>query len=343
MSRLARGTYIGGQQMAAIVGMHPYMSIGDVYAKCALGLDRKGSTSAELDADPSVPNVLRRGLICEPGVIDYVERIALLLPRGTLKRDIFLQDEEIPYLAGTLDAVELGDDGSIEHVHEITVTSTRNVDAWGPDGDPQGAAKYKWIQCQYYQGLSGASGGTIWLFVSDTGELRRYPCDRRDQAIERLRGDAEQFWLENVLPKKAPAVDCVGIGAWAQSEQSLDAIYAVGDGGEIPSTPEMVEAANMYARYREEVKEAEEKKRGYAAQLKSMLGNNTHSRWDGGRVSWKRNKPRKKIDYEAAFKSLLEDEEQDKDKLEQVLQAHTEFKNGARIMRVNIRKTEEEK
>ena len=33
MSRLKRGTYIGGHQMAAIVGMHPYSSIGDVYAK----------------------------------------------------------------------------------------------------------------------------------------------------------------------------------------------------------------------------------------------------------------------------------------------------------------------
>lgn len=343
MKRLPRGTYIGGHQMSAIIGMHPYSSIGDVYAQCALGIS--GITDDEVDADPSSPNVLRRGKICEDGVIEYIERVCLGLPSGTLKRDVFVVDKDVPFFAGTIDAAEVDDDGKIVHVHEVTVTSTRASDAWGIDGDPGGASKYKWIQCQHYQGISGATGGTVWLFIADTGEIRRYPAAKKNSAIESMRNDAEMFWLEHVLPKIPPTIECESLGAWAVAETSIDAIYQNEDGGLLDSTAEIVKAANDYAEAREDVKSHEDKKRGSAAKIKSLLADHSASQWDGGRVSWKRNKPREKTDYEAAFKHLAQEQGLDGDELHAVSQKFTTKKDGPRILRVTIKaeKKDEEK
>jgi len=335
LKRLKRGTYIGGQQITAVTGMHPYSSIGDVYAKSVLGV--QGITDAEIDADPSSPSVLRRGKICEAGLVDYVERACLKLPPGTLKRDLFVIDPDVPFFAGTIDAAEVDDQGRITHIHEVTVTSSRAVDAhWGVDGDPGGAAKYKWIQDQWYQGLSGAGGGTIWLMVSDTGEIRRYPVKRSDVAIEQLRNDGEQFWMENVLPKKPPAVDCQGIGAWAVAEKSLDAMYNTDGGGELEATAALVAAANDYDAARDAVKKAEEWKRGSAAKLKASLQDSTWSKWDGGRVSWKRNKDRKVLDHESAFNKLAAESGMTEENIEERLKLHTNSRRGPRILRVTI-------
>lgn len=340
MSRKPRNTYLGGQQMAAVVGMHPYQSIGDVYAACALGKVAEGMSDAEVNADPTRPNVLRRGQICEPGVIDYIEQVVLGYPPGKLIRNVFVQDPDVPFFAGTIDALELDGEGNVVHIHEVTVTSTRAVDKWGVDGDPGGCAKYKWIQNQHYQGITGAKGGTIWLFVSDTGELRHYPAERKNDAIERIRNDGEQFWLEHVLPKRPPPVDCEGIGAWAVAEASIDAMYAIEDGGKMSSTPALVEAANDYAVAREEVKAAEERKRGSAAKIKNALGNHTSTKWDGGRVSWKRNWPRSKTDYEGVLRSLVESGVADQNQVDEAIAQNTVLKEQPRILRVTIKPPE---
>lgn len=341
--RLKRGTYLGGQQMAAVVGMHPYMSLGDVYAHAVRGA--KSITDEEIHGEPHKPSVLRRGIICEEGVISYIETMpaCLGLPPGTLERDVFVQDKDIPFFAGTIDACELDDQGRISHIHEITVTSTRAVDDhWGVDGDPNGCAKYKWIQNVHYQGISGAGGGTVWLFVSDTGEIRRYPVVRNEKAIEQLRNDGEQFWLEHVLPKKPPKIECTSIGAWAVAEKSLDAIYGIGDGGPIDATEDIVKASKLYDEARQEVKDAEDRKRGAAAMLKAALGDHSSSKWKGGSVSWKRNRPSSKVNYEHAFKQLAATQGLDDEAVAEFLKQHTHLKNGPRVMRVTLKKEKKE-
>jgi hypothetical protein len=340
--RRKRGTYLGGHDVAALVGMHPYSSIGQVYAKCALG--EIGITDVELDADPSKPSVLRRGKICESGVIDYIERVCLGMAPGTMARDVWVEDDDVPFFGGTIDACELDDNDLITHIHEITVTSSRVVDDhWGPDGDPGGAAKYKWLQNQWYQGLSGAGGGTIWLFVADTGEIRRYPVARKEAAIEEMRNDAEEFWLRYVLPRRPPPVECEGLGAWAVAEPSLDAMYGLEDKGPMDPTPELVDAANLYAQSRQDVKDAEERKRGAAAMLKNALGDHTNSKWNGGRVSWKRNKDVKKLDKDAVIDELVGNAGMSDEDKAALFESHSTPKQGPRILRVTISAAEKDK
>lgn len=334
--RLARGTYIGGQQIAAIVGMHPYMGAGNVYAHAVYG-DTE---------DISDVGVVRRGLICEPGLLEWI-RNRLGVPRERWMEDVFTIDPDVPFFAGTQDAVEIDDAGNVVHVHEVTTTSSRMADRWGSDGDPTGAMKYKWIQNQYYQGLTGCTQGTVWLFIADTGEIRSYPVIHSAEALESLRNEGERFWLDHVLAKVPPDPSVLaGIAGWASVAGSIDAIYNDSKDAARDPSEEMVNAANNYVEARDAIKEAEGMKQEAAAMLKAQLGEYEKSSWSGGSVTWKRNKPGKSTDYEAAYKSLtaiglaqgwsMKESEKHKEQ-------HTHEKKGPRILRVNVRKKDEGK
>jgi len=336
IKRLPRGKYIGGQQIAAVMGMHPYMGPGDVYAFSALGLVQ--ITDEEVHGDHTKPSPLRRGLVCEAGLIDYIEEHILKMEQGELERDIFVQDSDVPYFAGTVDACETDDGGRITHIHEMTTTTTHSVDKWGESGNRQGALKYKWMQNQWYQGITGATGGTVWLFVVDTGEIRRYPVIRSEQVIEEGRSVGESFWLDNVIPKIPPELKCDSTASWANAESSLNAMYSDGDGGECDPTPQIVDAAHAYAQARDLAKHSEEAKRAAAAQLKNSLTDFTMTKWDGGKVTWKRNKPTKKADHKAALETLAAEHKMTPEDLHNLVADHTVEKDGPRILRVTMKK-----
>ena len=343
--RMERGTYLGGQQMAAVVGMHPYMSIGDVYAHAAMG--RQRDDGIDDDEDPSRPSVLRRGRICEEGIISYLEEFVLKVPVGTLVRDLFVVDDDVPFFAGTIDAAEVDDTGAIRHIHEITVTSTRAVHSWGEDGDPDGVAKYKKIQDLHYQGITGADGGTVWLFVSDTGEIRRYPVKRNDDAINSLRDSGEAFWLQHVVTKTPPVFSGASDGAWAVADDSLNAIYLEGEAGALDPSPEMVAAAIAYDAARLAYQQAEDDKKGCAARIKAILGDHQQTRWEGGSVSWKRNKGSAKTDYVKVAKDLAVELAahrglEVRDVIASFEEPHTTVKQGGRVLRVTVKPPKED-
>lgn len=326
MERLERGTYIGGQQIAAIVGQHPYMSAGQVYAHSVTGQTE----------DISDVGVIRRGLICERGFIDHI--VSQLKPKYW-DNDVFVIDPDVPFFAGTQDLVEMDEDGAIVHIHELTVTSSRMIDKWGNDGDPNGPMRYKWIQCQWYIGITGAKAGTIWLFVADTGEIRSYPVERSEDSITKLRDLGEEFWLDHVMKKVPPdGKDLAGVAGWKNVADSMDAIYPTNNGTEIEATPELVTAAMDYEDARLREKDAQDDKRAAQARLKNEMKEADKAAWKYGSVTWKSTKGRQSTDWEAAMTSLLKDGEVSQKAYDDAIAQFTVEKPGPRVMRVTIKK-----
>lgn len=336
IKRLTRGKYIGGQQIAAIMRMHPYMGRGDVYAFSALGLVQ--IKEEEVHGDHTRPSPLRRGLICEAGLIDYIEEHILKMEKGALERDVFVQDSDTPFFSGTIDSCEVDGTGRIVHVHEMTTTTTYSLSKWGESGNKHGALRYKWMQNQWYQGITGATGGTVWLFVADTGEIRRYPVLRNEEMIKESRSIGEEFWLEHVIPKIPPELNCDSTSSWANAESSINSIYTEEKEEECDPTPEIVEAAHDYAAARDLVKSAEEAKRAAASKLKASLADSVSTKWDGGKVTWKRNNPTKKADHKAALETLAAQHKMTTEDLYNLIADHTVEKDGPRILRVTMKK-----
>ncbi len=340
-----RGTYLGGQQIAAVLGLHPYMSIGDVFIHSTQG--RQKNEDWDDDDWSSFPGAIRRGMILEPGLCDYVEQQRKLdgSPNRFI-RDVFVEDPDVPFYAGTLDLVEIDDNDRIVVVHELTGTTMRMADKWGPDGSRDPMA-YKWIQCLWYMGISGAPQGFVWALFADSRDVRRYPVDRNPEALSNARTEGERFWLDHVVTNTPPTKEDMEKGGWGAVADSLNAIYGFGDGGELSPNATVAQAALEYTEANEREKEAKDAKRAASAKLKLELRDHTMCRWEGGTVHWKNNKPRVVVDKDAVINQLAADVaaasgEHVEDIIGNATDKHTTTKPGPRVLRVYIKKEKED-
>lgn len=332
MKRLERGKYLGGHEAAAISGVHPYMTRMDVYAACAGGHKR------DISNDPAV----RRGSIIEPGFLTWIEKQVREEQRGIrevdFRRDVFIVDDKIGYFAGTLDAIEYVD-GVPHHIHEATSTTSRSLGSWGEHGSPTGAAAYKWTQAQWYLANSGAASATVWLFVTDTGEIRRYPVIRNEEAISSIRNVCEEFWINHILTSTPPEITAgMDNVTLSRMERALDLIYR-GDKEAPPveATEDLVAAANDYDEARLAMNEAEERKRAASARIKDAMKDGTKAKWSGGSVSWVRNKSSTTVDYESLVQRMITRFSLDEAVVATLKKEETVEKDGPRVLRVTIK------
>lgn len=277
-----RGTYLGGHDAARIAGVMPWgAGVADTYASVVL----KNRT-------PMTPRMLR-GLLFEPGLAAWVAE-----QRGIPhERDVFLMDDDVPFFAGSLDAVETGG----EVMHEFTTTTTRSSFMWGIPGT-EDCAKHKWVQAQWYMGLDARlREAHVWCFLVDGDELpMHYIIPRNEVAIGELRTRSEAFWYDHILPRVPP----LGSAFDASANEALDKLYPKSSGPIIDASAELVDAAQQYADARAAMKQHEEAKESAAARLKAALGEHQGARWPGGSVSWKDRPLGEKIHWESVAHEL---------------------------------------
>lgn len=272
-----RDTYIGGHDAAKIVGLYPYgAGAADVFAKIV----RK--TIVQQSA------VMLRGLLMEDGLCRWVGE-----KRGvSLERDVFIVDDHVPFFAGSIDAVEPGG----EVMHEFTTTTTTSEWMWGAPGTDD-CAKHKWVQCQWYMGIDPSiREAHVWCFVVDgSDEPLHYIVPRNQVAIDELRTRCEEFWYEHILTKIPPLP---GVHD-ADADEVMDALFPHTTAGIIDADEALVLAATDYAKARDEMKDAELRKKTAAARIKAALGEHEGASWKGGSVSWKDRSIGEKTNWEA--------------------------------------------
>lgn len=272
-----RGSYLGGHDAARIAGAFPYgAGAADTYAHVVHG------TRAPMNG------AMLRGLLMEPGLAAWVEE-----QRGVKQeRDVFLRDDEVPFFAGSVDAIEVGD----RVMHEFTTTTTRSAHMWGVPGT-EDCARHKWIQAQWYMGmLPSLVEAHVWCFMVDGTEgPLHYVVPRNEVAIGELRDLCERFWLEHILPRVPPLA---GVHD-SDANEALERCYPHATGPIIDADAELVAAAEQYATARAVVKEHEEAKDTAGARIKAILGEHVGARWPGGSVSWQERSIGRKVNWEA--------------------------------------------
>ena len=129
------------------------------------------------------------------------------------------------------------------------------------------------------------------------------------------------------------------------SEHSAKLMFPKDNGQMLSQRPseEIVQAAFKYSEARESITDWEKVKKESANTLKAKLKSDSGFKWDGdgdgGTVSWKSNKQRSKVDVKKMAQHLAEQLGLDFKELEK---QYTIEVNGARVLRVNVRKTGEE-
>lgn len=190
---LERGSYLGGGDIAAIMGVSPYRTQLDVF------LQKTGQAPASSHPDPELERRWRRGKLMEPVVVEMLRQDYGIEVVAQNHRYV---DPEFPFLAAEIDFEWRIGDGPVSN-GEIKTVHPFAAGKWGEAGTEEVPIEYAAQSmfglmiterelCQY---------GT--LFGSDN--LALYHVLRDEETIANMRALAVAFWQDHVLARVPPA------------------------------------------------------------------------------------------------------------------------------------------
>lgn len=186
ITTLDRTKYIGGSDIAAILGVSPWRNIVDLWMDKITPRAENGQNAA----------AKRRGSRLEPYIIDMIREEHGLHIVANNQRYI---DAELPFLAAEIDA-------ETEHFENIEIKTVHPFKAkeWGEHGTDELPLHYV-AQVQHGLGVTGRNVCRVYALIGD--ELKPYVVERDDELIAAMREKAADFWNRYVLPKVQPPID----------------------------------------------------------------------------------------------------------------------------------------
>jgi putative phage-type endonuclease len=153
----------------------------------------------------------------------------------------------------------------------------------------------------------------------------RYIVERDLETEAALKDRVKQWWDYHIIKDNMPAPD----GSDGCTNYIKDRFKRSQKGIIIESTPEIMEAVEAKKASAEMEKEAQKKKQEAENKIKSYMGDAEEI---PGVCTWRNNKDSHVTDWEAAFKSVADS--LDDDLITKTLDAHTETKPGARVLKI---------
>lgn len=179
-----RTKYIGGSDIAAILGISPWRTAVDLW------LDKTTPPRGD-----ETSRVKRRGSRLEPYIADMIiEEHGLPL----VARNRRYIDPKVPYFAAEIDAETADANVEIKTVHPFKAND------WGQADTDELPIHYV-AQAQWGLGVTGRTLCHVFPLIGD--DLRHYRVERDDETIQALRDKAADFWTKYVEPKVRPPLD----------------------------------------------------------------------------------------------------------------------------------------
>lgn len=253
---------IGGSDIAACAGMHPWRTSLDVY------LDKTGKIEAKPETEAMMFGRKLEGFVAD----EFAERH----PEWRVERvDAILGHPKYPWALANIDRLLIGPDGE-EAVLEIKTTSSFRQDEFQEHKLPD----YITLQLMWYLGITGIKRGFVAVLIGGQA-YREYEVRYDQELFGMLLEIAEGFWtlVENETP---PAPD----GSEASAEL-LNRMYPEGTDTSIDLPPESMGLVEQYAKAKDEEKSAGLRKTEAENRLKAMLGENERGYAGFQEIQWK--------------------------------------------------------
>ena len=260
----ARQKYIGGSDIAAILGISPW--------KTAFQLWQDKTQPAMPENDPERLKVLNRGKRLEPYILDMIRAEHALEIIAANHR---YTDPLVDYFACEIDAEAAGEPPlniEIKTVHPFKTAE------WGEQGTDALPMHYI-AQVQWGMGITGRGRCDVFALIGD--DLRRYSVTADAELIVAMRDKAQAFWRQYVLTLNPPPPAC---------EADLYALYPRDSGKSvaIDGDDAAVTALCELRALKDEAKSIAEKIAAAEGVLKTKLADAAIATLGGQRVcSWK--------------------------------------------------------
>lgn len=268
---------IGGSDVSALVGLNPYKTAIDVFARIVDGRE-----------DPET-KAMRRGTLLEPVIRAMAAEefgLQFLGPRKVRPKE---------FLRASLDDVIKADDG--EEVAEFKSVGPFAAGEYGEEETDQVPTQHL-LQCQMYMSATGLPRARLIALVG-TDDLRQYVITADAEIQSMLVESAERFWKDHVLKRSPPPLDGSDSTArWLQQK------FPKNKGDIVRASPEVDAVVREYFDAKRALTAAEEREGVLKHQLQATIGEADALLGEGWQITWKRTKDSRGTDWEGVAREL---------------------------------------
>lgn len=237
--------YIGGGNVAGILGLSPYKTPLDEY------LTIVGEAPPPDDAKIAF---FRRRKALEPFAAEVFEQVT---GRRIVKRNERYTDNVLPFIRAEIDC-ETDDDGNVETktVHPLAAHH------WGPSDTDQVPV---YVAAQAMHGLMVTGKSHAWIHaLVGLDDDRIYRIERDDELIAQIRDREVAFWNDHVLALRPPAPTTI---------EDLAYLFPVDSGRviDVSADDPMAEVVERWKAGKASMKSAELELEGLEEQIKLFL------------------------------------------------------------------------
>lgn len=239
-----RQRYLGGTDVAAIVGKSKYKTALDVF------LEKTGQKS-----DDKAGRKAEAGIALEPYIREwYAQDTGLSIQGG---RTII--DPEHPFLGANID-------GSIDEktLIEIKTMDFATREEWGSPGTDEIPIHY-YVQCVWYMGITGADRCIVVKCDRGTMEIQDYIVEPAPELYQLCRKEAINLWQNHILQGVPPdPTDRDGSNlVYLFPQQTAEVLIA---------DPAMDEIAQELSEIHSQIKPLEKRKKELTEAMKVRIG-----------------------------------------------------------------------
>lgn len=264
-----RAKYLGGSDIAAVLGISPWRTPLDLWAdkiKPRLEVEHKPALSRGIRWEGVVAEMLVERLKADGHTVEVV---------GTNNR---YKDSEHGFMAAEID-FEVKLDGAEEITNvELKTVHPFKMREWG-ESDSDNMPTHYTAQVMWGLGVTKRRSGILAaLFGAD--ELRAYPVMRDDETVAALRQHGLQFWENHVLTGIAPAPITI---------RDTEKLFREDDGSTLLADPTLAEWLMRMRYIRAEIKAREAEAEVLEFQIRRAMGVSTHVVMPNGKTAceWK--------------------------------------------------------
>ncbi|WP_161596215.1 YqaJ viral recombinase family nuclease [Rhodanobacter glycinis] len=179
--------YIGGANIAGILGLSPFRTPLDEYLLICNELQD--------EITPAKERFFNRRKALEPFAAECFEQVTGL---KIVRRNERYTDAEFPWMRSEVDFETAdGGGGECKTVHPST------AGAWGKPEDGDEPPAYVTAQVMHGLGITGKPHAYVHALIG-LDDDRIFRINRDDELIAEIRKQAERFWKYHVLPRRPP-------------------------------------------------------------------------------------------------------------------------------------------
>jgi len=258
-----RATYLGGTDIAAILGLHPYKTPRIVY------MEKKG-----LKAGPELNQAMLHGSNLEL----YVMQLYRLHTGKTLHKSKLYRDKNIPFFAANPDYEIRGEPGLLE----CKTTNQFMAEEWGDEEDAV-PNQYN-VQTQWQMAITGRMFVDLAVLIGGQ-QFRVYHIERDEELIETLKFRAYDWWTTYMESDCPPPLTGNEPDCRMVKEQFPDSCSEVRY-----ATPEVEELCNQLNKITAMCKTTDTEKKRLQNLIKVEMENCGELHFAGGKIIWRTDK-----------------------------------------------------